>query len=320
MKILVTGSNGFIGYHLCSRLLSEGFDVVGIDNMNDYYDTKLKELRLNELQHGKSKFFFYRADINDYEALRTIFMVHRFDTVINLAAQAGVRYSFENPRAYIDTNINGFFNILECCREFNVGRLLFASSSSVYGNSGGCTDEPVSLYAATKKTNELLAYTYSHLYGIRTIGMRFFTVYGEYGRPDMAYWKFAEKILKNEPVVLFNNGDLRRDFTYIGDIVEGICRILYTDAYFDYKIYDIGNGKPISIIRFVSELHRQMVAQGLTQNELRFQYEPMQAGDVYSTCADLREMWNDYEFRPKIDIETGLNKFVKWYSEYLKKF
>lgn len=319
MRILITGCNGFIGYHLCNRLMSDGFDITGIDNMNDYYDVGLKRHRLMNLFCKKNKLIFYKVDINDIESLRTIFRVHRFDTVVHLAAQAGVRYSLENPRAYMDTNVNGFFNILECCREFNVDRLLFASSSSVYGNSGSYTDEPVSLYAATKKTNELLAYTYSRLYGIKTIGMRFFTVYGEYGRPDMAYWKFTEKIMNNESIHIYNFGDIYRDFTYVGDIIEGVCKILYADTHFKYKVYDIGSGKSTSVIRFVKELHRQMITHGLTTNELEYKYEPMQAGDVYFTCAHLQEMKNDYDFKPQTDIETGLGKFVEWFSMFSRK-
>ena len=320
-KVLVTGAAGFIGFHLCKRLLGKGFIVYGIDNLNEYYDVSLKEERLKSLKE-KENFYFSKIDISDSEIVINFFQSYEPDYVVNLAAQAGVRYSIENPQVYIDSNIVGFFNILEACRKYPVKHLLFASSSSVYGNQkkvpfsvNDFVDHPISLYAATKKSNELMAYTYSHLYHIPTTGLRFFTVYGPWGRPDMAYFSFAEKIRKGEAIKVFNQGDLYRDFTYIDDIIKGIELILTSVPQKDenaarYKIYNIGNNKPENLLYFIETLEN---ALGMKAEK---DFLPMQPGDVYQTYADVSELQKDFGFRPEISLEEGLAKFAQWYKKY----
>lgn len=324
-KILITGAAGFIGYHLSERLLSLGMEVYGIDNMNDYYDVELKKTRLARLQQNEN-FSFAEGDIADKEKLEDMFMSFRPDTVMNLAAQAGVRYSITNPDSYIRSNVIGFYNILECCRHYPVEHLVFASSSSVYGGNkkvpyseADKVDNPVSLYAATKKSDELLAYSYSHLYGIPSTGLRFFTVYGPMGRPDMAYFGFAEKIMHGKPIDIYNNGDMLRDFTYVDDIVEGITRVLTHIPAPDkstgakYKIYNIGNHDPIKLMDFITVLERAL------GHEAKKNFMPMQPGDVYETYADVTELMNDVGFRPSTSIKTGMQRFADWYlKDYYK--
>lgn len=319
--ILVTGAAGFIGFHLCRRLLEQGNLVVGIDNLNDYYDVKLKIDRLTILEKYHN-FKFLKGDIADSVKVNDTFAKSKPEIVINLAAQAGVRYSIENPQSYIMSNLVGFFNILEACRYNPVQHLLFASSSSVYGNqrktpfsTDDNVDHPVSLYAATKKSNELLAYSYAHLYGIPSTGLRFFTVYGPYGRPDMAYFSFSNKIMKGEPIKIFNNGNMLRDFTYVDDIVEGIMHMLCTQPLMNddgvrYKVYNIGNNKPEKLMDFVKYLED---ALGKTAKK---EFLPMQAGDVYQTYADICELERDFGFRPITSLRDGLGKFADWYKEY----
>lgn len=323
-KVLVTGAAGFIGFHLSRRLLGEGIAVVGIDNLNDYYDVRLKEARLSILKES-SDFVFYRENIADKNVIMDIFEKQKPDIVVNLAAQAGVRYSISNPDVYVESNLIGFYNILEACRKYPVEHLLFASSSSVYGNQKKVpfstednVDKPISFYAATKKSNELMAFTYSHLYGIKTTGLRFFTVYGPYGRPDMAYFSFAEKISNGEEIKVFNNGDMWRDFTYIDDIVEGIFRMLEKAPKPDeegncYKIYNIGNNKPEKLMYFIELLEEKL------NKKAKKLYLPMQPGDVYQTYADISELQEDFGFEPKTSLEEGLDRFVEWYLKEYKK-
>lgn len=320
-KILVTGGAGFIGFHLSKRLLEDGYDVVGYDNINDYYDVSLKYARL-EILEKYANCTFVKGDLADKDAVNKLFADYKFDIVVNLGAQAGVRYSIENPQAYIDSNIVGFFNILEACRHNPVSHLLYASSSSVYGNqektpfsTDDNVDHPISLYAATKKSNELMAFTYSHLYGIPATGLRFFTVYGPYGRPDMAYFSFTNKIMKGEPIKIFNNGDMYRDFTYVDDIVQGICNMLENPPKPDkngdrHKVYNIGNNAPEKLMYFIETLEKCI---GKTAEK---EYLPMQAGDVYQTYADVSELMRDFDFKPSTTIEEGLSKFAEWYKEY----
>ena len=320
-KVLITGAAGFIGFHLSHRLLELGAEVFGFDNINDYYDTRLKETRLAILKKYPS-FSFLKGDLTDDQAVERVFRDFHPDIVVNLAAQAGVRYSIEHPRAYIESNIVGFFNILEACRNYPVEHLLFASSSSVYGNQKKTpfsttdnVDHPISLYAATKKSNELMAYTYSHLYGIPATGLRFFTVYGPYGRPDMAYFKFANLIREGKPIKIYNNGDMLRDFTYVDDIVTGIEHMLCNppqenDAGVQYKVYNIGNNSPVRLMDFITALEK---ALGKTAEK---EYLPMQPGDVYQTYADVSDLERDFDFRPQTDIEKGLYEFAKWYKGY----
>jgi UDP-glucuronate 4-epimerase len=322
---LITGAAGFIGYHLAKRILENGANVIGFDNLNDYYDVSLKEVRLSLLNEYKN-FTFIKGDLAAKEAVYDVFGKNRPDIVINLAAQAGVRYSIENPDAYIESNINGFFNILEACRHYPVKHLIFASSSSVYGlnekvpfSTADNVDHPISLYAATKKSNELMAYTYSHLYQIPATGLRFFTVYGPLGRPDMAYFKFAERIMRDEPIQVYNNGDLYRDFTYIDDIVEGMEKIIGSPPPAKdrlgaaYKIYNVGNNKPEKLSYFIEVLER------LLGKEAKKEFLPMQPGDVYQTYADIDDLMQDFDFRPQTSLEDGLNRFIKWYREYYVK-
>lgn len=332
MHILVTGAAGFIGYHLSARLLADGHTVVGLDNLNDYYEVALKEARLARLL-SSAGFTFERTDLQDTPALETLFSRDRFDIVINLAAQAGVRYSLENPRAYIDSNIVGFTNILECCRHHAVGHLVYASSSSVYGMNTTMpfsvhnnVDHPISLYAASKKANELMAHTYSHLYGLPTTGLRFFTVYGPWGRPDMALFLFTRAILNNEPIKVFNNGNMRRDFTYIDDIVEGVARIAMQPASSNpdwnpsqpdpgsssapYRLFNIGNHNPVNLDVFISAIEQ---ALGKTAHR---QLMPMQPGDVTATYADVQDLAAAIDYRPDTPIVEGVQRFVDWYLAY----
>ena len=323
-RYLVTGAAGFIGFHLSKKLASQGAEVVGFDNVNDYYDVNLKYSRLDALK-SFDNFRFVKGDLADADAVNALFDEGRFDVVVNLAAQAGVRYSITNPGAYINSNLIGFFNILEACRRRPVEHLLYASSSSVYGNqqktpfsTSDRVDEPVSLYAATKKSNELLAYSYSHLYGIPATGLRFFTVYGPLGRPDMAAFIFTRKIFNDEPIQVFNNGDMYRDFTYVDDIVQGVenmlCNPPKPNAKGDRaKVYNIGNNKPEKLLTFIETLERQI---GKTA---RKEFLPMQAGDVYQTYADVSDLIADFDFRPNTSIEVGLKRFVDWYRSYYAK-
>ncbi len=320
-RVLVTGAAGFIGFHLSKRILEIGGEVIGFDNLNDYYDVSLKEARL-EILNKYDKFTFVKGDLKNSEEVNNVFNSYKVDIVVNLAAQAGVRYSIDNPGAYIDSNIIGFFNILEATRHNKVKHLLFASSSSVYGNqektpfsTDDNVDHPISLYAATKKSNELMAFTYSHLYGIPATGLRFFTVYGPFGRPDMAYFGFTNKIMKGETIKIFNGGDMLRDFTYVDDIVKGIENMLENPPKKDkngdqYKIYNIGNNKPEKLMDFIETLEK---AIGKTAKK---EYLPMQMGDVYQTYADVTELVRDFDFKPSTSIEEGLNKFAKWYFDY----
>ena len=330
-KVMITGAAGFIGYHLARRLLKEGFSVFGVDNLNDYYDVRLKELRLSELEKYE-KFMFEKLDISEKKEVERVFSENKPDIVINLAAQAGVRYSIDNPDVYIASNIIGFYNILEACRHSGdngghaVEHLLFASSSSVYGNQQKTpfsvtdpVDRPISLYAATKKSNELMAYTYSHLYGIPSTGLRFFTVYGPCGRPDMAYFSFSEKIMKGEPIKIFNQGDLYRDFTYVDDIVEGIVRMLNNPPLPNeegdrYKVYNIGNNKPVKLMDFIETLENALGKKALKE------YYPMQPGDVYQTYADVDDLTADFDYRPSTEISEGLERFAEWYRDWKEMY
>lgn len=322
--VLVTGAAGFIGFHLSQALLKKNYMVVGYDNINDYYDVNLKYARLDVLKKSDN-FKFIHADLADADAVNKVFEEYHPDIVVNLAAQAGVRYSIENPRAYIDSNIISFFNILEACRHNPVEHLLYASSSSVYGNQEKTpfsvddqVDRPISLYAATKKSDELLAFSYAHLYKIPATGLRFFTVYGPYGRPDMAYFGFTNKIFAYEPIKIFNNGDMLRDFTYIDDIVTGILNILpcppEADANGDmYKIYNIGNNKPEKLMTFIETL------EDVIGMKAKKEYLPMQAGDVYQTYADVSELEKNFGFKPQTTIREGLTNFINWYRDFYHK-
>ena len=320
-KILVTGAAGFIGFHLSKKLLEQGMKVVGFDNINDYYDVNLKYARLDIL-NGFQNFTFVKGNLADKETVDRVFTENKFDIVVNLAAQAGVRYSIDNPQAYIESNVIGFFNILEACRHNPVEHLLYASSSSVYGNQQKTpfsTDDdvskPISLYAATKKSNELMAYTYSHLYGIPSTGLRFFTVYGPFGRPDMAYFGFTDKIMNGEKIKIFNNGDMYRDFTYIDDIVRGIENMLCNPPEEDENgdratVYNIGNNSPEKLMYFIETLEK---ALGKTAEK---EFLPMQPGDVYQTYADVTPLIEKFGFKPSTSIEDGLERFVQWYKSY----
>ena len=323
--ILITGAAGFIGYHLSRRLLTAtGARVVGFDNLNDYYDVRLKEARLNELV-AFDRFTFLRGDLADEAAVTAAFATYRPEIVVNLAAQAGVRYSLENPRAYLESNVVGFFNILEAIRSHPVRHLLFASSSSVYGNQSKTpfsvddpVDHPVSLYAATKKSDELMAYSYAHLYGVPTTGLRFFTVYGPFGRPDMAYFKFADKICAGEPIDVYNHGDLLRDYTYIDDIIDGLSNMLDRppragEGGAQYALYNLGNSAPVPLLRFIGALETALGKKA----ELRML--PMQPGDVYQTYADIGQTQRDFGFAPRTPIEEGLALFAAWYKAFRQK-
>ena len=334
MKILITGTAGFIGFHLAKRLIAEGHETIGLDNINDYYDVRLKYLRLKEtgidpsvITYGKmlqsddfQHYRFIRLNLEDRPAMEALFAEERFDCVVNLAAQAGVRYSLENPHAYIDSNIVGFMNILECCRHSSVKHLVYASSSSVYGNSDqapfteyDCVDYPVSLYAATKKANELMAHTYSHLYCLPTTGLRFFTVYGPYGRPDMALFLFSEAITAGKPIKVFNNGDLSRDFTYIDDIIEGIVRVVdhipdgnNTHPY--YRLFNIGRSHPVQLLDFISAIEKALGKKAILE------MYPMQQGDVKITYADTSDLEKAVHYKPETTLEQGVVQFAAWWK------
>lgn len=318
--ILITGCSGFIGYHLTKKLLNN-YNIIGLDNLNDYYDINLKKTRLNNLKHKNFKFIKY--DISNREELDNIFNKYKIDKVINLAAQAGVRYSIENPDVYINTNIIGFYNILENIKKHKINHLIYASSSSVYGNNelpfkeNNSTDNPISLYAATKKTNEILAQTYSNLYNINCTGLRFFTVYGPFGRPDMAYFNFTKKIINKEKIELYNNGESLRDFTYIDDIVEGIIKVLDKPK---TKIYNIGSSTPIKMLDFINILKETLINNNLIEDyELNIELLPKQLGDVDNTYANIKEIKKDFNYKPNTNIKEGLDKFIKWYKEYYKE-
>ena len=330
--ILVTGAAGFIGSFLTKHILDTVKDarVVGADCMTDYYDTSLKEERLRMLSEYGSRFTFRRLDIADKDALDTLFSEFKPSIVVNLAAQAGVRYSITNPESYIRSNIVGFFNILEACRHNPVEHLVFASSSSVYGtnrkvpySTDDKVDNPVSLYAATKKSDELMAHAYCKLYQIPATGLRFFTVYGPAGRPDMAYFKFTDKLVRGEPIQIYNNGDMYRDFTYIDDIVTGITDVMQrtpdeTEDGAPYKIYNIGNSRPESLMRFVETLEQCLIKEGIISAPGKKELLPMQPGDVYQTYADVSELEKDFGFKPSTPLETGLARFASWYKEFYK--
>ncbi len=331
-RILVTGSAGFIGFHLCRKLLEEGARVTGLDNLNDYYDVRLKKSRLAILEQY-DHFNFARLSLEDRSGTAKLFQTGGFDVVVNLAAQAGVRYSLKNPMAYVDSNISGFTNILEGCRHNNVGHLVYASSSSVYGANKVMpfsvkhnVDHPVSLYAATKKANELMAHTYSHLYGLPTTGLRFFTVYGPWGRPDMALFLFTKAILEGDPIDVYNNGDMKRDFTYIDDIIDGVTRVMKKipegdlgwdemspspdSSYAPYRVYNIGNNRCEDLLHMIEVLEKTLGV------EAKKNLMPMQPGDVKATSADIQTIHEDLGFEPKTTIEEGIPRFVQWYRDY----
>jgi UDP-glucuronate 4-epimerase len=331
-NILVTGAAGFIGFHLTQRLLREGFNVSGLDSVNDYYDVQLKYDRLAQLKLHDN-FHYLKADIADKERLSKIFSETPFDAVVNLAAQAGVRYSLINPNAYVNSNIVGFANILECCRHNRVKHLVFASSSSVYGANTKMpfsvhhnVDHPVSLYAASKKSNELMAHTYSHLFKLPCTGLRFFTVYGPWGRPDMALFLFTKAIMEDKPIDVFNHGRMQRDFTYVDDIVEGVVRVIqkipspnpkwssdYPDpgtSYAPYKIYNIGNNNPVQLSEFISEIEKSIGKKAVKN------YMDIQPGDVPATYADIQDLIDDVGFKPSTPLSEGIQKFMEWYTTY----
>lgn len=331
MKYLVTGAAGFIGSAVVERLCAEGHYVVGIDNLNDYYDVALKDARLERAAH--ERFSFLEMDIADREAIADLFAAEQFDKVIHLAAQAGVRYSIDNPMSYADSNLVGHLTILEGCRHHKIKHLVYASSSSVYGlnrktpfNTSDSVDHPISLYAATKKSNELMAHTYSHLYGVPTTGLRFFTVYGPWGRPDMALFKFTKAIINGDAIDVYNNGDMMRDFTYIDDIVEGILRIKDVvpepnaewsveagspaTSSAPYRVYNIGHGSPVKLMDYIKALESTLGIEA-KKNML-----PMQPGDVYVTYADTQDLFNATQYKPQMGVEQGVANFVKWYKEF----
>jgi UDP-glucuronate 4-epimerase len=317
MKVLVTGAAGFIGSHVAARLLVNGHAVTGLDNLNSYYDPQLKHARLDQLQ-SVSRFEFLCLDIANRSAMESLFAREEFDLVIHLAAQAGVRYSVENPHAYTESNITGFLNILEGCRRSRIGHLIYASSSSVYGGNTKTpfavedrVDHPVSLYAATKKANELMAHSYTHLFGIPTTGLRFFTVYGPWGRPDMAPFKFAKAILSGDPIEIYNYGRMKRDFTYIDDIVEGVIRVAAKPAA-GYRLFNIGSSAPVELMDFVSELESALGKQA------RKKFLPMQAGDVVATYADVEQLESFTGYRPSTPLRAGVASFARWYLEYFQ--
>ncbi len=346
MKILVTGTAGFIGFHLANELVKRGEEVVGLDGINDYYDVKLKYDRLgfagiakDEIQYNRivqstnSGYRFIQLNLEDRDSLTAFFAAEKFDVVVHLAAQAGVRYSLTNPHAYIDSNIVGFTNILECCRHNQVRHLAYASSSSVYGlntdvpfSTAQNVDHPVSLYAASKKSNELMAHVYSHLFGISTTGLRFFTVYGPWGRPDMALFLFTRAIVEGKPIQVFNNGDMVRDFTYVDDIVEGIIRVIHhpptskpgwngedpSTSPAPYKVYNIGNNSPVKLLDFVEAIETELGKKAIKE------MLPLQAGDVPKTYADVSDLERDLEYKPATTVQSGIKNFITWYKDYYK--
>jgi UDP-glucuronate 4-epimerase len=334
-KILVTGAAGFIGFHLCKRLLKEKYEVVGLDNMNDYYDVNLKNARLEILTQDNS-FRFVKIDLVEKDKIQELFGSYSFDYVVNLAAQAGVRYSLINPYSYIDSNITGFLNILEGCRHYPVKHLIFASSSSVYGANTKMpfsvhhnVDHPVSLYAATKKSNELMAHTYANLYKIPSTGLRFFTVYGPWGRPDMALFLFTKAIFDGQPIDVFNHGKMKRDFTYVDDIVEGIYRLIPkfpvankdwksdapdpSSSFVPYRLYNIGNNQPVELMKFIEAIEQKIGKKAIKN------FMDIQKGDVPATYADVDDLMMDVGFRPDTSIDEGIGKFVQWYKTYYNK-
>ncbi|OFS62178.1 NAD-dependent epimerase [Nosocomiicoccus sp. HMSC09A07] len=331
MKVLITGTAGFIGSHLAKKLIEKGHSIVGVDNINDYYNPQLKEDRLKTIDENYHT--FYKLNLEDYDELTGVFRKEVPDIVINLAAQAGVRYSLENPRAYIDSNIVGFMNVLECCRHFDVKHLIYASSSSVYGantskpfSTSDNVDHPLSLYAATKKSNELMAHTYSHLYNIPTTGLRFFTVYGPWGRPDMALFKFTKSIIEGKEIDVYNHGNMMRDFTYVDDIIEAISRLVERPArpnnewngnapdpgssYAPYKVYNIGNNSPVRLMEFIEAIEKKL------NIEAKKNYMDLQPGDVPETYANVEDLFRDIDFKPETNIQDGVNEFVDWYINY----
>ncbi len=333
-RVLITGGAGFIGAHLAQRLIADGIEVVALDNLNDYYDPQLKRDRMAALTQGPL-FTHVNLDLADREGVAALFRAQRFEVVVNLAAQAGVRYSLVNPHAYVDTNLVGFVNILEGCRHSGVGHLVYASSSSVYGANTRMpfsvhdnVDHPVSLYAASKKANELMAHTYSHLFGLPTTGLRFFTVYGPWGRPDMALFLFTRAILANQPIEVFNNGDMERDFTYIDDIVEGVYRVIHrvpggdpswngdhpdpASSAAPYRLYNIGNNNKEKLLRYIEVLEK-CLGRKAEMNML-----PMQPGDVRATYADVDDLVRDFDYRPGTTLEVGIAAFVDWYRKYFR--
>ncbi|WP_084517457.1 NAD-dependent epimerase [Desulfatiglans anilini] len=331
--VLVTGVAGFIGFHLALRLLEQGDTVIGIDNLNEYYDIQIKYDRLKQLTKQSSRFVFHRIDLKDPILLRTVFARQRFDVVVHLAAQAGVRYSLSNPGAYIESNIAGFLNILEACRHQGVPHLVFASSSSVYGANTGMpfsvhqnVDHPVSLYAASKKSNELMAHSYAHLFGLPCTGLRFFTVYGPWGRPDMALFLFTKAILAGEPIRVYNYGRMQRDFTYIDDIIEGVVRVMERPpkgdpawsgdrpdpgtSYAPFRVYNIGNGQPVPLLAFIAVIEKSLGLEAVKE------YLPLQAGDVPATYADISDLQRDFDYLPPTTVEEGVPRFIRWYLDY----
>ena len=315
-KVLVTGAAGFIGYHLSERLLEEGNKVTGIDNLNSYYDVRLKKARLGRLIKRR-RFRFHKADLADIKKTRVIFKAEAPDLVVHLAAQAGVRYSLENPRAYLKSNITGFLNVLEACRQFKIRRLIYASSSSVYGANTRLpfsvqdrTDAPLSLYGATKKSNELMAHAYGHLFKLQTTGLRFFTVYGPWGRPDMAYFLFTRNLLTGKPIQVFNRGNMRRDFTYIDDIVDGMISVTRLSK--ARPFYNLGSSKPVKLMDCIRLLEKY------TRQKAKIRYAPMHPGDILETSADIRAARDDFGFFPKTNMKEGVKKFVDWYKGYYR--
>ena len=339
MYTLITGSAGFIGFHLSKRLLESGYGVIGLDNMNDYYDINLKVARNEQLKNLAKKnefnFNFFKVDIENKQLIENIFQKFKIDTVVNLAAQAGVRYSIKNPNAYIKSNLSGFGNILEMCRNYEVRHLIYASSSSVYGGNkkfpfseDDSVDHPISLYAATKKANELMAHSYSHLYNLPTTGLRFFTVYGPWGRPDMALFLFTKSIIENKPIKIFNHGNMIRDFTYIDDIIESIFRVIKkiprpnfssknenlssSSSWAPYKVFNIGNSKPIPLMDFINEIEKSLGIQA------KKEYLDMQPGDVSSTSADTSKLEKWVNYKPNTSINKGISEFINWYRKFYK--
>jgi len=332
-KILITGAAGFIGAHLCHKLIGSGAEVVGLDNMNDYYDPQLKWDRMADLTGGSDRFTHVNIELSDRDGVKNLFEQHKFDAVVNLAAQAGVRYSLINPHSYVDTNIVGFVNLLEGCRHSGVKHFVFASSSSVYGANTKMpfsvhdnVDHPVSLYAASKKSNELMAHTYSHLFGLPTTGLRFFTVYGPWGRPDMALFLFTRAILEDRPIDVFNNGNMERDFTYIDDIVEGVYRVIHkipqgdaawngdspdpATSYCPYRVYNIGNNSKEKLLRYIE------VLETCLGKKAEMNFMEMQPGDVPATYANVDDLVADFNYKPDTTLEYGISKFVDWYKSY----